>query len=305
MTGFLRWVDRLSLQIPSPTIELRDKEVSDRGVSLSLKRDDLISSSISGNKWRKLIPNLREAERRGKRTILTFGGAYSNHVRAVARAGNLSGFETIGVIRGEEVDPLNWSLAQAQADGMIITYMDRATYRRKSENSVLRSLRDRWGDCYIIPEGGSNDLGVRGCMEIAHEIGGRGDLICCPCGSGGTLAGIAGGLNDGQAALGFSALRGGQFLNDAVSDLQVSAFGEVKGSWGINTEFHFGGFAKRPPILLDFVEEFETDHGVRLESVYVAKMLYGVMSLIRREAFQSGTRIVAVVTGEPDQSSLT
>ena len=195
------------MQVPSPLTELRDERLSARAVRLYLKRDDLISPDIPGNKWRKLKYNLEAARAQGHRVLLTFGGAYSNHIRATAAAGHYFGFATVGVIRGEEHRPRNPSLDYAVRHGMRLVYLDRATYRHKMGPAVIAALRGRFGDFYLLPEGGSNAVALRGCAEIAAEIGRPSDLICCPCGTGGTLAGLAHGLRPGGRALGFSVLK--------------------------------------------------------------------------------------------------
>ncbi|WP_090758874.1 1-aminocyclopropane-1-carboxylate deaminase/D-cysteine desulfhydrase [Nonomuraea maritima] len=240
------------------------------------------------NKPRKLRYNL------GHRRLLTFGGAYSNHIRAVAEAGARHGIETVGVIRGEEHLPLNPMLARAAACGMTLTYLDRATYRRKHTEEVQARLRARWGaDIAILPEGGSNAAAVRGCAELPGEITVPYDVVCCPVGTGGTLAGIAAGLPDGKRALGFAVLKGAGFLEDEVARLQREAYGRTWSNWSVNLDYHFGGYAKSTPVLDAFIAKY------RVEGVYVAKMLYGILDLARQGAFPAGTRIVAVVTGRP------
>ncbi|PZG18868.1 1-aminocyclopropane-1-carboxylate deaminase/D-cysteine desulfhydrase [Nonomuraea aridisoli] len=240
------------------------------------------------NKPRKLKYNL------GHRRLLTFGGAYSNHIRAVAEAGARHGIETVGVIRGEEHLPLNPVLARAAACGMTLTYLDRAAYRRKHTEEVQAALRARWGaDIAILPEGGSNAAAVRGCAELPGEIPIEYDVVCCPVGTGGTLAGIAAGLPEGRRALGFAVLKGAGFLEGEVARLQRETYGRTWSNWAINLDYHFGGYAKTTPTLDAFIAKY------RVEGVYVAKMLYGILDLARRGAFAPGTRIVAVVTGQP------
>ncbi|GAA3743138.1 pyridoxal-phosphate dependent enzyme [Spinactinospora alkalitolerans] len=263
---------------------------------LLLKRDDLINPEVPGNKWRKLRLNLDAAQKQGHDTLLTFGGAYSNHIRAIAAAGRHYGLATIGVIRGEEHTPLNPSLAYAADRGMRLAYMDRTTYRVKHEPEVTNRLREEFGDFYLVPEGGSNALAVRGCMEIPAEIAEPFDVICCAVGTGGTLAGIAAGLPEGARAIGFSALKGGSFLTEDVRGLQATA-GTPTGNWRIETGFHFGGFAKRRPELDEFIADFGQRHGITLEWVYVAKMLAGVFALIEQGTFPEGTTVIAVITG--------
>ncbi|WP_207933243.1 pyridoxal-phosphate dependent enzyme [Actinomadura sp. GC306] len=277
----------------SPVVELADDRAARRGVRLFLKRDDLIHPELPGNKWRKLKHNLGPAREHG--TVLTFGGAYSNHIRATAAAGRIFGFATIGVIRGEEHLPLNDTLAYAERMGMRLTYLDRAAYRRKHEPGVLAALRDRWGGFYLLPEGGSNAAAVRGCAELGAEVPGY-DVVCCPCGTGGTLAGLAAGLAPGQRALGFSVLKGG-FLPAEVERLQRETYGGRRGDWRVEDGFHFGGYARRTRELDGFITDFADRHGVVLDRVYTAKMMFGVLALAERGAFPEGARVLAVITG--------
>jgi len=277
--------------------EVHDDRLARAGVRLLLKRDDLINPDVPGNKWRKLKYNLAEAERRGHRTLLTFGGAYSNHIRAAAAAGEAFGFATIGVIRGEQHLPLNDSLAYAVRHGMQLTYLDRGTYRQKHDPGVIARLRRTFGGFYLVPEGGSNGLGVRGCAEIPGEIPDDFDVICCPCGTGGTLAGIALGLRPRQGAVGFSVLKNGAFLADKVIRLQREAAGHNAGRWDIELGYNFGGYAKTTPELTKFAADFERRHGLSLDRTYTAKMMYGIMDLTRSRFFTSGSTVIAVITG--------
>lgn len=286
-------MDNPSLRLPSPIEELHDERVSRHGVRLYLKRDDLIHPELTGNKWRKLHYNLAAAKEQGHSRLLTFGGAYSNHIAATAAAGHHFGFATVGVIRGEPHSPLNDVLAFASSRGMKFIYLDRSTYRRKMDDDVVGQLHDQFGDFYLLPEGGSNALAAQGCAELPAEIDMEFDSICCACGTGGTLAGIAHGLRAGQRAIGFAALKGGDFIAEDIEHLQRAAFGVVSSNWTVRTEFHFGGFAKRRPELDAFIDDFEARHRIRLEWVYVAKMMYGVFALIEQGLFARGERIVA------------
>jgi 1-aminocyclopropane-1-carboxylate deaminase len=175
--------------------------------------------------------------------------------------------------------------------------MDRHAYREKTDPCVMAGLRARFGSFYLIPEGGSNALAVKGCKELVDEIDVDFDVICCPCGTGGTLAGISAALHRGQRAVGFSALKGGHFLANDVAELQRQSVGIVPDNWLIEVDFHFGGFARRAPQLNEFVMSFEQAHGLALDWVYVAKMMYGIFALTDRGAFDLGTIIVAVITG--------
>jgi 1-aminocyclopropane-1-carboxylate deaminase len=289
---------QVELRLPSPLVELRDERLDEREVRVWLKRDDLIHPELPGNKWRKLKYNLAAAAEQSHQTLLTFGGAYSNHIRATAAAGHYFGFSTVGVIRGEEHRPLNPSLAYAVERGMQLAYLDRGAYRAKREPTVLDELRRQCGDFYLVPEGGSNGLGARGCAEITAEIDLDFDVICCPVGTGGTLAGIGGALHPGQAALGFSVLKGATSLDREVMDLQAAAFGTAPvGDWRIDHRFHFGGYAKKTPELQDFIDDFADRHNITLDRIYTAKMMFGIVTLAQDGHFPAGTRLVAVITG--------
>ncbi|MDT9688228.1 pyridoxal-phosphate dependent enzyme [Streptomyces sp. P9(2023)] len=289
---------RLRPRLPSPLEPVEDERFTRHGLRLLLKRDDLIHPDLPGNKWRKLALNLRAAD---GRPVLTFGGAYSNHLRATAAAGRLLGFETIGVVRGQELAdrPLNRSLARCAADGMRLVFVDRATYRRKSDPEVLAELLAQSpSGTYVVPEGGSNALAVEGCVELGRELRGAADVVAVACGTGGTLAGLAAGLGPGQRTLGVPVLKGG-FLGEEVQALQRAAFGGPRGDWSLDERFHGGGYARTSPALDAFAEDFEARHGLAVERLYVAKMLYGLVALAEEGAFAPGTRVAAVVTGAP------
>ncbi len=268
--------------------------VKQAGVQLWFKRDDLISPYLSGNKWRKLKYNLLEAKMKGHHTLLTFGGAYSNHIFSVAAAGKQFGFRTIGVVRGEEHLPLNTTLAYAQQCGMKLHYMDRSTYRTKHLPEVIAPLTAQFGEFYLLPEGGTNALAVKGSAEIVDEIT-EFDYICCACGTGGTLAGIISGLKAWQHAIGFSALKGGIFLEKEISQWIPASV--KKEQWQIETDYHFGGYAKQTPELASFINSFEQDTGILLDQVYTSKMTFGLLDLIRKNTFPKGAQIIAIHTG--------
>ncbi|ARH93132.1 1-aminocyclopropane-1-carboxylate deaminase/D-cysteine desulfhydrase [Streptomyces sp. MOE7] len=290
-------------RLPSPLQEVTEEPFARRGVRLLLKRDDLIHSALPGNKWRKLEPNLRAASAAGERTLLTFGGAWSNHLRATAAAGRLLGFATIGVVRGDELAgaPLNDSLARCAADGMRLHFLDRARYRRKTDPDVLAALHDRFGAFRLIPEGGSNSLAAQGCAELGRELRGVADTAAVACGTGGTLAGLAAGLGPDGQALGIPVLKGGRphFLQGTVEELQRAAFGGPRGTWRLDDRFHCGGYARRTPELDAFADAFEQRHGLALERIYVAKLLYGLTTLAGEGAFPPGSTVAAVITGAP------
>lgn len=290
-------------RLPSPLCEVEDHRFARHGVRLLLKRDDLIHPELIGNKWRKLAPNLAAA---AGRTVVTFGGAYSNHLRATAAAGRILGLSTVGVVRGQELAdrPRNPSLARCEADGMRLHFVDRSTYRRKTEPETLAALlrdadvgTDAEG-AYVVPEGGSNVRAVRGCRALGRELAGRADVVALACGTGGTLAGLAAGLPPGGRAVGVPVLRGG-FLSADIHALQRRAFGGPRGIWHLEDRFHFGGYARRAPELDAFAEDFENRHGLPVERLYVAKLLYGLVVMAEEGAFPPGTTLAAVITGAP------
>ncbi|UXX95357.1 pyridoxal-phosphate dependent enzyme [Streptomyces sp. AD2-2] len=288
-------------RIPSPVEEVVDRRFGRHGIRLLLKRDDLIHPDLIGNKWRKLAPNLTAA---AGRTVVTFGGAYSNHLRATAAAGRLLGLRTVGVVRGQELSdrPLNPSLARCAADGMRLHFVDRSTYRRKTEPETLASILRAVGaeDAHVVPEGGSNSLAVRGCRALGEELRARADVdvVALACGTGGTLAGLAAGLGPAQRALGIPVLKGG-FLTADIEELQERAFGGRRGDWSLDDRFHFGGYARVPAELDAFAGDFEQRHGVPVERLYVAKLLYGLVALADEGAFPRGSTVAAVITGRP------
>ncbi|MEU8519249.1 pyridoxal-phosphate dependent enzyme [Streptomyces sp. NBC_01216] len=289
---------RLRPRLPSPLETVEDERMTRRGLRLLLKRDDLIHPELPGNKWRKLALNLRAAD---GRPMLTFGGAYSHHLRATAAAGRLLGFETIGVVRGDELAhrPLNPSLRRCAQDGMRLVFVDRAAYRAKGDPEVLAGLL---GSCppgtYVVPEGGSNALAVRGCVDLGRELSGAADVVAVACGTGGTLAGLAAGLGGGGRALGVPVLKGG-FLGAEVRTLQSAAFGGPRGDWSLDERFHGGGYARSTAALDAFARDFEARHELAIERLYVAKMLFGLFTLAQEGAFAPGTTLAAVITGGP------
>ncbi|MEU2387108.1 pyridoxal-phosphate dependent enzyme [Streptomyces sp. NPDC012461] len=286
-------------RLPSPLQEAVDARFERHGVRLLLKRDDLIHPELVGNKWRKLAPNLAAAD---GRTVVTFGGAYSNHLRATAAAGRLLGLRTVGVVRGQELAgrPLNPSLARCAADGMRLHFVDRSVYRRKTEPGTLAAVLRAVGaeDAHVVPEGGSNAAAVRGCAALGEELAGHADVAAVACGTGGTLAGLAAGLGPGERALGVPVLRGG-FLGGDIRALQTGAFGGPRGDWSLDERFHFGGYARTTPELDAFAQDFEQRHGLPVERLYVAKLLHGLVALTAEGAFPRGSTVAAVITGRP------
>ena len=239
-------------------------------------RLDLIHPEVHGNKWFKLKYNISYAKENGYNSLLTFGGAYSNHIRATAAAGKLLDIKTIGIIRGEEHLPLNPTLEYAFQNGMDIRYVLRSEYRQKHTSEFQNKMKERFGNIYIIPEGGTNLFAVKGCREIPQLIKEDYDYLCTACGTAGTLSGIVCGLNGNKKVLGFSVLKGGGFLRDNARNL-IQEFNKNKlDNWDINLDYHFGGYAKIKYELINFINEFEKVNGIILDPIYTGKMMYGI-----------------------------
>jgi len=288
----------------SPLQRLQSPFLQQADIQLYVKRDDLIHPQFGGNKWRKLKYNLIYAKENQFDTLLTFGGAWSNHIYATAAAGKHFGFHTIGLIRGEEHLPLNATLSFAKDCGMHLHYINRAEYRQKNETAFLNKIRQQFGNVYILPEGGSNSLAIKGCAEIVEEISDElenpFDIICCASGTGATLAGLISALNPRQTAIGFSALKGGEFLNDEVETFlnhEKIKSTPLPKNWHIETDFHFGGYAKLNDELIQFMSEFQSQYDFALDAIYTGKMFYGLFERIKAKAFKPGTTIIAIHSG--------
>lgn len=281
----------------SPLTELTDPFPEPVPIRLLLKRDDRLHPLVSGNKWRKLKYNLLDARQQNYTTLLTFGGAYSNHLYAVAAAGQTFGFQTIGVVRGDELAtaPRNPTLARCAEMGMSLHFVSRDEYRRKDDPAYSATLQNQFGPAYVLPEGGTNELAIRGTAEIIPELiaqlGEAPDYVCCPVGTGGTATGLIRAVKAGTLdtqVLGFSAV-GGATL--------IPALPTPDNHWRLLTEYTFGGYARTTPELLTFIRTIEQRTGILFEQVYTGKMLYGIYMLARQGFFPSRATVVAVHTG--------
>ncbi len=289
----------IPIHTPSPLEYLISPILEEKNIQLWIKRDDLTHPLIQGNKWRKLKYNLSEFKKSQTKYLLTFGGAYSNHIYATAAAGQLYGIPTIGIVRGEKILPLNSTLAFAKGAGMQLHFVDRKTYRLKEK--LLPSLNIPLKDCYILPEGGTNELAIKGCEELGKEILDQmespPDFVIVSCGTGGTMAGLISSFQPPTKLLGFSSLKG-NFLTKEIQNL-LDQFSPKKNysTYTIQTDYHFGGYAKHTPILLDFINDFKKQHHIQLDPIYTGKMFYGIFDLIGKDFFPFGSKIVAIHTG--------
>ncbi|MEQ1411069.1 1-aminocyclopropane-1-carboxylate deaminase/D-cysteine desulfhydrase [Acinetobacter indicus] len=277
--------DSIAQQVPYQHIEYRHQRIS-------IKRLDLIHPQISGNKFFKLKYNLLAARQQGFEKVLTFGGAYSNHIAATAFASHKFGFQSLGMIRGEELAqrPLNPTLATAQQFGMQLEFISRNAYRQKDQPDFLQHLQQQYPDFYLIPEGGTNALAVQGCREILTAEDAQFDLICCAVGTGGTFAGLIEASQQHQQLLGFSALKG-DFLTHEVAQLTS------KRNWRILDDYCCGGYAKTTPELIQFIQTFEQRYNIPLEQVYTGKMLRGIFDLIDQDKIGPDQKILLIHTG--------
>ncbi|WP_420384754.1 1-aminocyclopropane-1-carboxylate deaminase/D-cysteine desulfhydrase [Roseivirga sp.] len=265
-------------------------------IDLQVLRLDETHPHLSGNKWYKLKYNLLEASRLGHNTLLTFGGAYSNHIHAVASAARLFGFRSIGIIRGEAHATLNPTLSFAIECGMQLKYVDRTTYRDKTNSAFLDSLKREFGDFYLIPEGGTNELAIKGASEILHAVDKAFDYYFVPVGTGGTITGLINSLNNQGRVIGVSALKG-SFLQGEVTELLNQYTQGSFDNWLMNNNYHFGGYAKVNPTLIDFIRAIENDYQLPLEPIYTGKMLFGIIDMISREEIPKGSKVLAIHTG--------
>lgn len=287
---FLQQITTKNQQIGLPILK-------EKGVELFVKREDEIHPFVSGNKFRKLKYNILEAQKQQQKTLLTFGGAFSNHILATAVAAKLSGFTSIGIIRGEELAKntnktfsQNTTLQKAKENGMEFHFVSRAIYRNKYETQFIDELKEKFGDFYLIPEGGTNDLAIRGCEEMLTPVDDKFDYICSAVGTGGTIAGLINASKQHQKVIGFPALKG-DFLNNEIQKYTS------KTNWELHRHYHFGGYAKYTPELIRFINNFFSETTILLDPIYTGKLIFGILDLVKKNAFRTGTKIVAIHTG--------
>lgn len=278
--------------------EVTFSEIEGKDIQLFIKREDELHHFISGNKYRKLKYNLEEAQELNHHTLVTFGGAYSNHIAAVASAGFEFGFKVIGVIRGDElanrldeVLETNPTLKFASEHKMQFEFVSRSDYRNKTTEEFIQNLKNKFGEFYLIPEGGTNELAVKGCEEILTIKDSMYDYVCSAIGTGGTISGIINSLKSHQKVIGFPALKG-DFLQNEIKKFVLTAK-----NWSLNTEYHFGGYGKVSKELVHFINKFKSETDIPLDPVYTGKMMYGIVDLIKKDYFSRGTKILAIHTG--------
>lgn len=276
--------------------ELNGRFLEEKGVQLIIKREDLFFPEIPGNKWRKLKYNLAFAQKNGFRQIVSFGGAFSNHLSALAKAGQIHSIKTTGIVRGEEPKTLNTTLLNAKANGMQLQFVDRAQYKKYTQEQDWGELQALYPEAYFIPEGGTNMLALKGCAEIISNEKNPFDYLSCPVGTGGTIGGILCALNGQKKVLAFPALKGDFIRKDI--DLLTNAYAQIVfDNYIVMDSYHFGGYAKHKPELLAFISNFHKAHGIPLDPIYTGKMMYGLFDLIKKGYFPVGSKIMAIHTG--------
>lgn len=258
--------------------------------AITLKREDRLHPTVSGNKFRKLKYNLLQAQAAGHNTLLTFGGPYSNHLAATAAAGKIMGFKSIGVVRGEEPRKPNPTLRFCQSQGMKLFPISRAAYKNKERPDFVRHLHDLWGSFYLIPEGGNNALARKGCEEILSEDERDFDVIACAVGTGGTLAGLIQSALPHQTVVGFAALKNQNIEQDIRQWTN-------KNRWIVNCDYTFGGYAKVTPPLIDFINTFNKNFKTPLDPIYTGKLLFGIFDMIKNKQWVWGKKILVLHTG--------
>lgn len=268
--------------------------LKEKGIHLGIKRDDLLHPLISGNKWRKLKYNLVHMKALKKTELLTFGGAFSNHVHACAAAGKLFNLKTHAIIRGPELDNNNPTIQFAKQCSMQLHVVNRAEYRQRHEQEYLNALQTRFPNAYIIPEGGTNSFALLGCEELVKSLPEH-DYLICPTGSGGTLAGLIEGSKSSTQVLGIAVLKQAEYLKDEIRKLSTKA--NNQNNWQLLTDFHDGGYGKFSPQLWQFCQYMNHNHNLPLEPIYSGKMMYALWQLIQQDYFPAGSKIIAVHTG--------
>lgn len=283
---------------PNPIVNqpLDHPLLDEKGIELSIKRLDLIHDLVPGNKFFKLKYNLAKAQAEDHHTLLTFGGAYSNHIHAVSQAAFALGIKSIGIIRGEETLPLNPTLKAATEKGMQLHYVNREDFRRKKEEGFIKGLKKKFGEFYLIPEGGTNAEAIRGTGEILSDEDESFTHIGTSIGTAGTFLGLIQSASLGQNILGFSALKG-EFIHKEITDLS-KVFGlDLIIQHQIFTDYHFGGYAKYRQSLIDFIWWFYEKFGIIIDPIYTGKMLAGIWDLIEKDFFPRGSKILAIHSG--------
>ncbi|GAB4258332.1 MAG: pyridoxal-phosphate dependent enzyme [Vicingaceae bacterium] len=271
-------------------------------IDFYIKRDDLIHPEISGNKWRKLKYNIQEAISSNAKGLITFGGAYSNHLAATAAAGKLYGFETLAILRGKHIDFNNITLKKAKEYGMEFIPVSFADYKKIKEENLSKDFIRYFPEFILIPEGGSNYLAVKGVAELVSELPENTNYIYTGVGSGGTVAGLIAGAKPDQIIKGVTCFKQGEYLIPIIKKLLTEYQDNFQvaincKNWELKTGYHFGGFAKCNSAVIEFMIEFYKKHHILLDWIYTAKVIISVYDAVKNGEIERGTTVVALHTG--------
>ncbi|MFT4738951.1 MAG: 1-aminocyclopropane-1-carboxylate deaminase [Cyclobacteriaceae bacterium] len=278
----------------TPTQLLDSPFLAAKGVRVLVKRDDLTHKTVMGNKWRKLKYNLQFAIDSSATGIATYGGAFSNHIAATAAACNLAGLQSVGIIRGDELNSnSNPTLSLAAKDGMRLIFVDRIKYRELT--STLQMPPQVPKSFYVLPEGGTNELAIKGCSEILEEVKETFDIVCAPVGTGGTCLGLLKTITTNQELYGFSALRG-SWINKEFA-LLMEQYKITSPRFKLFEDVKFGGYAKHNPTLIQFILGFRQEYDILLDPIYTGKMFYSVWDMVKNDQIARGTSLLLIHTG--------
>ncbi|WP_448213594.1 1-aminocyclopropane-1-carboxylate deaminase/D-cysteine desulfhydrase [Colwellia sp. MEBiC06753] len=283
--------------LPSPIQALTHPLFTKHQLQVFIKRDDLIHPIISGNKWRKLQGNIEYAKANDYSGILSFGGAFSNHIHALAYACQQQQLKTIGIIRGEPEYQHNYTLSWAKHWQMQLNFVDRITYKRRYQQDYLDELTSQYPDYFIVPEGGTNQLALTGMAGVIDELTNQleFDSLMLPIASGGTTAGLIAADNGEHQILSIAVLKQAEYLLQEIKALLPN--GATSTNWRLLTEFHRGGYAKFSAEDCINLAELTTHFNVPFEPIYSGKMLLALLDLIEQGYFPAGHRIVLLHTG--------
>lgn len=273
--------------------KIENNNTNEKNVSLSILRLDKIHPEVSGNKFFKLFYFLKKAIGEQKK-IITFGGAYSNHLAATSKACNLYKIKCIGIVRGGEPKKLSHTLLFCKEQGMQLVFISREGYKKKYTTEHKTELANRFGEHILIPEGGYNKEGAEGAAMIPGLYSNKDFThICCPVGTATTLAGLTKSSLSGSI-IGFSALKN---LNDFESRMQFLLTATINKKYFLVNDYHFGGYAKKTPELISFMNRFHEEFSIPTDFVYTGKMMFGVLDLVKKNYFREGSKVLCIHTG--------
>ena len=282
----------MNFKLPSKIKELKLNINNSNNIKLFIKREDLIHDIVSGNKWRKLNYNFKYIKEKKIKKILSFGGAYSNHLHALSWLAKKNNIKSFGLVRGCKLSIENSTLSFCKKNKMDLFFLDRSTYRNnKYNNPIFKKIIKSEENIFVIPEGGFNEFGIKGCEEIMNEVNEHYDIICCSIGSGCTAVGIIKSLKFNQSFLGFSSFKNNSQIKNIISE-KVKTM-----NWEINSEYNFGGFGQVNDELKKFIKDFKNTYAIMLDPIYTSKLFFGLFDMISKNKLPKDSRILVLHTG--------